>query len=618
MKQRERREKCKKAKQSTLTHVRLYLVVFIVLPFHNRIRSRDMSAVPATLPRISFSRSFDSTIFAGDRYSRRELGCMLHKFWLEEYLCDICLVAGEEKIPAHKVVLAAFSPYFEAMFRSGMLEAKDSQVNMKNIDAATLRNLVGYAYGQNITVTKQNLQDVIVAANFLQLEELSKKCEKFLFEKQTDEDNALSILKVLTTLSSSIAARAEQYVKNTFSAIAQTDGFLNLSYEDVKKLLSATDLHTPSEEEVFYAAMRWIDHAPERMEQAPSLLACVRLPLLQEAFLKGNLKRHPTIRQSRRCRDLVNQALEFKLLLLRGITPPSSFPLVPRRCCCCSIFFTGGRQLNEFDEDICSSELLKYDPLVKRFTIMEPMITARAFHAVAEDGRKMYVIGGENDDGCLNSVEFYDLIANEWIEVAPMREKRSEPAAVFLDNKLYVCGGRRSGYKLASVEVYDPVSNQWMAAPSMTEPRSRIVAGVINGYIYVLSTGKRLSAERFSPELQRWEEVEGMTTNQAYVAATFLKGKIYAVRKIHYSFQYIDCFDPREMSWTEVASMARTYFDYPLVVPHMNKIYIIGEPRDGIDTIEVYEDGKGCATHLENLAFPLCARGLVALAPAPH
>ncbi|EYC43307.1 hypothetical protein Y032_0497g2492, partial [Ancylostoma ceylanicum] len=100
------------------------------------------------------------------------------------------------------------------------------------------------------------------------LDRLAKWCETHIFEELLDENNALAIHKLFTTLGSSVAGRVEQYVKKTFPAIAQTEEFLKLSYEDVKKLLLATDLHTSSEQEVFYAAMRWIEFSPERIERA--------------------------------------------------------------------------------------------------------------------------------------------------------------------------------------------------------------------------------------------------------------------------------------------------------------------------------------------------------------
>ncbi|EPB77597.1 kelch repeat protein, partial [Ancylostoma ceylanicum] len=246
------------------------------------------------------------------------------------------------------------------------------------------------------------------------LDRLAKWCETHIFEELLDENNALAIHKLFTTLGSSVAGRVEQYVKKTFPAIAQTEEFLKLSYEDVKKLLLATDLHTSSEQ-----------------------------------------------------------------------------------------------------------------------------------------------------------------------EVAPMNKERSRSAAVSLDNRLYVCGGRRGCNDLASVEVYDPVINHWTFAPSMTEPRSGAVAGVIDGYIYVVSIGRRLSAERFSTELQRWEHVDMRAAERTYYAVLVWNDKIYA-----FGEDTIDCFDPIEMRWRTIAMKEAYLFGSPLFVPHMNKIYIAVERRDGSRIIQ--------------------------------
>ena len=49
-----------------------------------------------------------------------------------------------EGIPCHKLVLAAVSPYFRAMFRSG--EAGASTVTIHGVDSHTLRTIVTYCY----------------------------------------------------------------------------------------------------------------------------------------------------------------------------------------------------------------------------------------------------------------------------------------------------------------------------------------------------------------------------------------------------------------------------------------------------------------------------------------
>lgn len=45
-------------------------------------------------------------------------------------LCDVTLVCGKAEITAHKVILAACSKYFQAMFTSGMCETLKTQVNI--------------------------------------------------------------------------------------------------------------------------------------------------------------------------------------------------------------------------------------------------------------------------------------------------------------------------------------------------------------------------------------------------------------------------------------------------------------------------------------------------------
>lgn len=63
------------------------------------------------------------------------------------------------EVPAHKMVLAACSPYFYAMFSSfDFEEARKDKVTVKGVEYEALQLLVEYVYTSYIEVTEDNVQ----------------------------------------------------------------------------------------------------------------------------------------------------------------------------------------------------------------------------------------------------------------------------------------------------------------------------------------------------------------------------------------------------------------------------------------------------------------------------
>uniref|UniRef100_A0A8C2Y4W9 Kelch like family member 32 n=1 Tax=Coturnix japonica TaxID=93934 RepID=A0A8C2Y4W9_COTJA len=61
-------------------------------------------------------------------------------------LCDITLIAEEQKFHAHKAVLAACSDYFRAMFSLCMVESEADEVNLHGVTSLGLKQALDFAY----------------------------------------------------------------------------------------------------------------------------------------------------------------------------------------------------------------------------------------------------------------------------------------------------------------------------------------------------------------------------------------------------------------------------------------------------------------------------------------
>jgi kelch-like protein 2/3 len=69
----------------------------------------------------------------------------------------VILIAKEEEFSAHKTVLAACSPYFNAMF-SCFEESRQNRIQLQDIDPKALSLLLDYVYTAEVQVTEENVQ----------------------------------------------------------------------------------------------------------------------------------------------------------------------------------------------------------------------------------------------------------------------------------------------------------------------------------------------------------------------------------------------------------------------------------------------------------------------------
>ncbi|XP_007632439.1 kelch-like protein 12 isoform X2 [Cricetulus griseus] len=472
-------------------------------------------------------------------------------------LCDVTLRVEQKDFPAHRIVLAACSDYFCAMFTSELSEKGKPYVDIQGLTASTMEILLDFVYTETVHVTVENVQELLPAACLLQLKGVKQACCEFL-ESQLDPSNCLGIRDFAETHNCvDLMQAAEVFSQKHFPEVVQHEEFILLSQGEVEKLIKCDEIQ-------------------------------------------------PFIRCSLQCRDLVDEAKKFHLrpeLRSQMQGPRTRARLGANEV----LLVVGGFGSQQSPIDVVE----KYDPKTQEWSFLPSITRKRRYVASVSLHDRIYVIGGYDGRSRLSSVECLDYTADEdgvWYSVAPMNVRRGLAGATTLGDMIYVSGGfdgsRRhtsmerydpnidqwsmlgdmqtaregaglvvasgiiyclGGYDglniLNSVEKYDPHTGHWTNVTPMATKRSGAGVALLNDHIYVVGgfdgTAHLSSVEAYNIRTDSWTTVTSMTTPRCYVGATVLRGRLYAIAGYDGNslLSSIECYDPIIDSWEVVASM---------------------------------------------------------------
>ena len=123
-----------------------------------------------------------------------------------------------------------------------MKETRQSAIELKEVDADAFQLILDYAYTGEVEVTTENVQDLLSAANFLQMANLRDACCEFL-EAQLEPGNCLGIRSFADVHGcGELARRTDRFICQRFVEVVKSDEFLNLQWTEAKKLLSRDEI----------------------------------------------------------------------------------------------------------------------------------------------------------------------------------------------------------------------------------------------------------------------------------------------------------------------------------------------------------------------------------------
>lgn len=393
-------------------------------------------------------RAVEEVLLKVDNHSTRMLEKMASLRKQDHRLCDIILRVGTREIYAHRVVLSACSNYFCAMFTNSMIESQQESVTLTDLDEEAVEALVGFAYTSEVSINEKNVQPLLKAAAILQLSEIVEASCRFL-SVQLHPSNCLGIAAFAEAHGcKSLEESARQFVKDHFMEVIKCDEFLQLSPEEVKRLISSDLIEVTSEEVVFNTMYQWLQYDPKSREKyACEMLSCIRLPLLKPLFLAEQVYPKQIFKSSVDCMELVMSAMVYHAVEEKRADLKVSD--VPRKATMGTMFAIGGM-------DTCRNKgsIECFDSRKNRWKLISNSQAAcrRLQFGVAVLDSRIFVVGGRNGLRTLNTVHCYDPRTNSWDSVTPMCSYRHGVGVGVLSGPMYAVGGHDGWSYLASVE----------------------------------------------------------------------------------------------------------------------------------------------------------------------
>ncbi|CAD7085877.1 unnamed protein product [Hermetia illucens] len=502
--------------------------------------------------------------YTSSQYAQKVLTnlCQLRQ---DSRFCDVEIIAGEVTLSAHRAVLSASSEYFEAMFRPelGLSEGKQKSVILHSIDPEILKILLDFIYTGRIHITQINVQELLAAADMLQLHEVVDGCCEFLC-RELHATNALGILRFAEAHNcKELAESAFNFINSHFPLVALEDEFLDTPQTLLSRLLRSEYLRVDSESQVFQAALRWIKHdVKQRRCFVFEILQHVRLALLPVRLFDDAMKD---------CHDVsLNVALRSMrrdISSKRGQLVPLS--VRPRVSAKKSIYIIGGSRRERtncgWDPADCIFEsVAKFDTFRKEWSEIAPMEIGRILPGVAVLNGKIYVVGGERGSQILANGEVYDPQNNSWKPIAPMTVPRCEFGLCTVGGTLYAVGGWVCDDIGGTIECYDPIKDTWTFVGDMPEPRFSMGVVSYDGLIYIV--GGCTAASRYltdlicyNPVTQEWSSLARMQTARCQMGVAVLDKHLYVVggtSSNHDVLQTVERYSFEEDKWVMVTPMS--------------------------------------------------------------
>ena len=491
----------------------------------------------------------------------------------KESFFDVTVSVKDKVFKAHRLVLAAASPFFLSLLVSDMREGKEQfiRIELEEATGSVMEEVFKYIYTGNVAITKDTAHDLVAAADYLLLPGLKTLACDVLEENITIENCIFNYYFADKYQCLELMGDSRGFINSNFSSVMKTDAFLKLDIAQVVKWVSSDDVTVTSEEEIFKGIVKWVTHKKcERESNFAELLSQVHLKSISRKFLFNELVNEELVATS-------NESLNFVLRSMECIFDPflEDAAKPPRKCLERNtdvIFVCGGRTA------------LCYLPQKDIWYQLPDMLLEHQNHAVVQYRDKVCIFGGQRvGPGKSRVIEYFLSSTNSWV-AAEGRHHRDDCCCLsVLDGCIYALFGPtiiQYKFDQSLCEAVADPPNLRYGACLVSDKRHLYLVGGSGVVLHGSQT-----VERFDPILATWEEVAAMNEARYNAFGATMNGKIYIAGGVNINvgrytiLKSCEVYDPSTNEW-QVISNLKVCRQAASMVCVQEALYVVGGFKD--------------------------------------
>ncbi|ETE61556.1 Kelch repeat and BTB domain-containing protein 5, partial [Ophiophagus hannah] len=525
----------------------------------------------------------------------------------QKFLDCVLKVKGKE-FPCHRLVLAACSPYFRAMFLSDREESQKKEVNLEDVDPEVMSKILHYIYTSELEITEQNVQDIFSVANMFQIPSIFTVCVSFL-QKRLCLSNCLAIFRLGLMLDCArLAVAARDFICDRFSLVSRDEEFCQLSPDELIAIISSDSLNIEKEELVFEVVMKWATakDRDSRVKALPVVFESIRFRLLDRSYFRDKVEKNAVIKSNPdllKKIQIVKDAHEGNLTVVKQKKEKKPEDQVvngqldeeetEKEEEALPGILNDTMRFGMFLQDlifmVSDSGAVAYDPAANEcyFASLSAQIPKNHVSLVTQENQ-IFIAGGlyyneDDKEDPMNSYFLqYDHLDSDWLGMPPVPSPRCLFGLGEAENSIFVVGGKelKEGEQtLDSVLCYDRLSFKWGEADPL--PYAVYGHGVVSH--------NDLKFE--------WKELSPMKIHRSLFGATVHNDKIYVAAGVTDSglTNSVEVYDIAKDKWESFVDFPQERSSVSLVSLG-GTLYLIG----GFATIES-ESGELVPTELNDV-----------------